>query len=101
MTVGAGVVCAVEYAHALSTKSEFNAASNEPVATQGAIRDTYDNARPIAYGALGATVGLAAVTGALTAWYFAGTKGSNERGAPQWSATPTTHGVQMGISTRF
>ena len=98
LTVGAGVVCAVEYARALSTKSDFNAATNEPSAAQGAIRDTYDGIRPVAYGALGATVGFAAVTGALATWYFAGAK---EGSGPHLSAAPTAHGAQLGISARF
>jgi len=98
LTVGAGVLSAVEYARALSTKNDFTAAANEPSSTQSSIRDTYDGIRPVAYGALGATIGLAAVTGALSAWYFAGAK---EGAAPLVTATPTTHGAQLGIATRF
>jgi hypothetical protein len=98
LTAGAGALCAVEYAHALSTKNEFAAATNEPASTQSVIRDSYDGIRPVAYGALGATAGFAAVTGALTAWYFAGTK---EGATPIVTAAPTAHGAQVGIATRF
>ncbi len=98
LTAGAGVLCAVEYARAASAKNDFNAAANQPASTQSALRDTYDGIRPVAYGALGATVGFAAITGALSAWYFAGAK---EGATPIVTAAPTPHGAQLGIAARF
>jgi hypothetical protein len=98
VTVAAIAVCAVEYASALSAENTFNAASGKPVSVQAALLSSYDNAQTLAYGTLAASIGLAAITGGLTVWYFAGTTHEVSI-APV--AGPTTGGAQGGIVGRF
>jgi hypothetical protein len=98
LTAGAGLVCGVEYASALGKKSDFDAASGQP-ASQTAIRSSYDGVRSVAYVSLGATVGLAAITGGLAAWYLAA--GGKEKGAVGVVAVPAPRGGAIGLSGRF
>jgi hypothetical protein len=98
LTAGAAIVCGVEYASALGKKSDFGAASGQPV-SQTAIRSSYDGVRSVAYVSLGATAALAAITGGLATWYIAA--GSKEKSAIGVAAVPEPHGGAIGLSGRF
>ena len=95
----AGAVAAVEYASALSQENAFRAAAGQSVGAQTGLKATYDRTVPIAYGALGACVGLAAITAGLSVWYFAGTKAGEPAITPV--ATVGPGGAAAGIRGRF
>ena len=92
----AAAVTTVWYAQALSTKASYEGAASDP-ARQSSLRDVYDGQRPTAYAALGTTIGLAAVTTALVAWYVAGTHAVTV--TPTLVATP--NGAGAGVVGRF
>jgi len=94
-TVAAIVVCGIEYANALSAENGFNAAANQPASVQQGYQTSYDNARPLAYASLGASVGFAAITAGLAVWYFTGTKWV----VPVVGAGPG--GAEAGLVGRF
>ncbi len=98
-TIAAITLCAVEYANALSEENAFRAASAQPSSVQSNLKSTYDGTVPIAYASLGASIGLAAITAGLTAWYFAGTKPRDARLSP--SVAPLPGGAQVGLVGRF
>ena len=91
--------CVLEYETALSQENALRAAAGEPVSLQTPLKSSYDGTVPLAYATLGASIGLAAITGGLTASYFAGTK----RDAPSLSPTagPIAGGAAVGITGRF
>jgi hypothetical protein len=97
-TVGAIVLTSVEYARALSAKSDFRAASTTPLSNQLTLRESYDSVRPLAYAGLGVSIGLAAVTAGLTSWYALGAK---ERVTVTPVIAPTPGGATAALVARY
>jgi len=97
-SVAAITVTIAQYARALSLKSDFDAAS---ASSQGDLKSSYDATRPLAYGALGASIGLTALTGVLCAWYLGAPHGSSPRVVLVPTLGLAQGGAQAGFLARF
>ncbi len=69
LTVAAGIASIPLENHAWSLHDQYSAESPIPASA----RSSFDGARTLAYGAIGATIGLGVITAALATWYFVGT----------------------------
>jgi hypothetical protein len=69
LTLVAGIVSVPLESNAWSLYNQYS--PEKTIATSD--RSSFDNARSLAYGAIGATIGLGVVTAVLATWYFAGT----------------------------
>ncbi|MBX3189458.1 MAG: hypothetical protein KF819_20710 [Labilithrix sp.] len=72
LTLAAAVIPAITYGNALSTKSDYDAATSRSV--KEALASDYEAQRSNAYASLAIPAILAAVTGGLAIGYFAGSK---------------------------
>ncbi len=70
MTAASALAPALEYSHARSLLDDYENASLAPSARNSAASEYY-GARTLTYGLYALPLGLAAVTGGLTTWYFA------------------------------
>jgi hypothetical protein len=69
LTLVAAIVLVPLEAHAWGLHDQY--ATENPIPASD--RSSFDGARSLAYGAMGATIGLGVVTAALATWYFVGT----------------------------
>lgn len=69
LTLAAGIASIPLESHAWSLHDQY--AGENPIPSGD--RSSFDGARTLAYGAIGATIGLGVVTAALATWYFVGT----------------------------
>jgi hypothetical protein len=99
VTVIAIAVAIVAYTDALSQENAFRAAAGQQVSVQTGLKSSYDGTVPLAYGALGTSIGLAAITTGLTVWYFAGTKKREPTITPAFGAMPG--GAEASLVGRF
>jgi hypothetical protein len=97
LTAVAVTVTSIEYVHALSLKHDYGAAS-DPV-QQASIRDSYDSTRSVAYAGLGASIGLAAISGGLVTWYAVKTREDAVTVAPV--IAPSRSGATLGARVSF
>lgn len=88
-TLAGAVVPLVLYARALDAKSTFDAAT-DPAARDKASAE-YDDRKTAAYVSLAIPASLAAITGGLAIWYFAGA----ETKTAAVRVTPTASGLQI------
>lgn len=69
LTVAAGIASIPLENRAWSLHDQYAAENPIPASD----RSSFDGARTLAYGAIGATIGLGVITAALATWYFVGT----------------------------
>jgi hypothetical protein len=69
LTLAAGIVSVPLESQAWSLHDNY--VNNPPISATD--RSNFDGARSLAYGAIGATIGLGVITAALATWYFVGT----------------------------
>ncbi len=97
VTAASATACVALYVRALSLKSDHDAASTDSV--RASTKADYDALRPTAYASLGIAVGVAALTGALGTWYFAGTTSRDV--AVSVAVLPLPGGALGGLRARF
>ena len=97
VTLAGGVVTAIAYGSAISQHTAY-ASDATPASERASVASSYPAARTLAYASLGATIGLATVTGSLVTYYFLG-GGRQAAVVPTATLGPT--GASIGAVGRF
>jgi hypothetical protein len=76
LTAGSVLAPGLAYSHAISIYDSYNA-STSTIPERISARNAYPGASTVYYGLLAVPISLAAITGGLTTWYFAGAHEEN------------------------